>query len=72
MTWNYRIIKRYTPGDDSYEYGIYEIYYGGDGCGELITELPMAPYGEKRGELISEFTNMLGAFLKPVLNYEDF
>jgi len=76
MTWNWRVVKtayqEYEGAEPDFLYEIHEVYYNDDGKPDLVTSSAVSPCGGTRDELISDFTNMLGAFLKPTLNFEDF
>lgn len=73
MTWNYRIIKKTNTGYDNLDeyYGIHECYYDSDGVPEMVTVDPVGPAGDTYEELVHDFANMIAAFGKPVLDYED-
>ena len=76
MSWNYRTVRhkgkpfKGIPQDDWY--GIHEVYYDGADKPRSVTAKPTHPSGEDVVELRSCIDMMLGAFEKPVLDYDDF
>jgi hypothetical protein len=72
--WNYRVIKVKDPKikgfDDSYSYGIYEVYYT-NRKPTSWSENPIYPIGESRFELEEDYNRMRLAFTYPVLEVID-
>lgn len=68
MTWNYRVVRKFTEQRETY-YQIHEVYYNEDGKIMSMTENGIAPLGETTTELQLELTRMLDALKKPVLDY---
>ena len=66
MTWNYRVVRK---GGEYY--GIHEVYYDDGGNPEMVTVEPVGAAGDTFDELVDDFTYMLRAFGKPILDYED-
>ena len=76
MTWNYRVIKRYSDvrfgqGTRDWYYGIYEVYYNENGDITAISEEPIAPVGNDFEDLRGEVGKMFSAFGRPVLDYDE-
>lgn len=63
MTWNYRVVR------NGIEFGIYEVYYDGDGNIMFSSEFPEVAYGETLDELLSDYARMAEAFNKPVIDF---
>ena len=70
MTWNYRVLKHVTEGEEEY-YRIHEVYYEDDGEISSCSKKPRTPYGDTVEELQEEFKLMKAAFDKPAISYED-
>jgi hypothetical protein len=70
MSWNYRITKHTDKGEEWY--GIHEVYYDKDDKPEMISENPIAAHGLTVDEIKSDLDMMRSAFVKPIVNYEDF
>lgn len=74
MTWNYRVVKQYTPDDKYTHYSIHEVYYdipGDDSSITLWSDSPVGPFGETFSELTEDFERIAEAFKKPVLDSKD-
>ena len=74
MTWNYRVVRKENPGEhleeERYSFGIHEVYYNDNGTINACTVEPMDPHGMSLDELRACMDLMMGAFDKPVLDYE--
>ena len=69
MSWDYRVvIKRSTSME---HYGIHEVYYNEEGGTDYCTDTPCDPYGETLEELKENVLQMMGAFLEPIIEYDD-
>lgn len=74
MTWNYRVLVKRTEGYincDEEQYGIHEVYYDDNGIAHSCTETACDPYGETVEELKDNMIQMMGALVKPTMEYED-
>src|SRR3972149_8595147 len=76
MSWNYRVVRKRTYHgkclNENVQFAIYETYYNKDGVPTAITTDYMSPYGETLEELKNDFSYMVAALNKPVLNWEAF
>ena len=70
MSWNYRIVKTSSGGED--EFGIHEVYYDNHGNLKSYSEDPVSPLGSTLEELKGDFSHFQVAFEKPVLTPDDF
>jgi hypothetical protein len=70
-TWNYRVVRK-KESNGTRTYGIYEVYYSKNGKPEFCSSCPITPTGDNVRELKTSVIQMLKAFDKPVLKYEDF
>lgn len=68
--WNYRIMKR-KNSEGQFEFGIYEVHYDSNGKVEGWTENPLTPTHESKEDLKSELKNMMTAFEKETLIYDE-
>jgi hypothetical protein len=74
--WNYRVVRKLLPGDPkAFSYGIHEAYYNEDKV-IAITEEPQTPHSDTYDpdpiqDLRVQLKQMLKAFDKPVINFED-
>lgn len=75
MSWNYRVINRKynhpLTGEETNEYGIYEVFYNKNGTIYACSKHKMEPHGETIYELIADLEFMKAALEKPILNYDD-
>ena len=69
MTWNYRVVHRVVKGEDIY--AIHEAYYKRNKP-ISITEEPVNPQGETKGELKDDFAYYLRVLEEPMLEFADF
>ncbi len=70
MSWNYRVIKRNSDGNEWY--GIYEVYYDDSGRPVACTETPINPFGETLDELATDLQHFTEAMAKPALDFDQF
>ena len=74
MSWNYRVLVKRVEGYENIpeeQYGIHEVYYDDNDIPHTCTESPCDPYGETVEELKDNMIQMMGALLKPTLEYDD-
>jgi hypothetical protein len=69
MPWNYRLVRRVFDTEE--QVGVHEVYYT-DGKPTSITVNPIGIVGETEKEVKDILEKIKKAFLKPVLNWEDF
>jgi|TARA_R110000824_G_scaffold73073_1_gene186249 hypothetical protein len=68
MSWNYRVLKHVTEGQEGYQ--IHEVYYYEDGSIKACTEEAVVCFGDSEEELKESFKLMEAAFDKPAIPYE--
>jgi hypothetical protein len=66
---NYRIMKRKNKAGE-YEYGIYEVYYSGNGDIIGATENTLTSVCASKEELLDELNSMMTAFERETLLHE--
>lgn len=74
MSWNFRVLVKRTEGYnniDEEQYGIHEVYYDDNGIPHSCTETACDPYGETVEELKDSMIQMMGALVKPTMEYDD-
>lgn len=69
MSWNYRVLKRRYGSDVSY--GVYEVYYDGEGRVVACSESPAEPYGDTFEELVEDLKLFSVATTQPPLDYDE-
>lgn len=70
MTWDYRVVKTISNGEEYYS--IHEAYYNEEDQASSITEDPVEAFGNSLEELKLDLERMLEALNKPVLIGKDF
>ncbi len=70
MTWNYRVTQERVD-DDTYVFGIREVYYNDAGEIQTWTKDTMDPHGEDLEELQIDLNYMQAAMLQPVLELSE-
>lgn len=71
MTWNYRILRRFTPKGEEF-FAIHEVYYHEDGTPHSCSEGEIAVGGGSLLELRSDLECMNKALTQPVIDYQYF
>ena len=74
MSWNYRIMRRNGIDLCGVEYEwfeLHEVYYDSDGKVDGYTIDAIAPGGDDINELKENLFQMMKAFNKPILEFED-
>ncbi len=70
MSWDYRVVIKRDDSNNK-NYGIHEVYYNEAGLTDYCTDTPCDPYGETLEELKENLIQMMGAFLEPIIEYDD-
>lgn len=70
MSWTYRVARKYYEDIESEEYGIIEVYFGGDGLVKYWSQHFQSPCGESLSGLVWDLEAMKVAFGKKVLDYD--
>ena len=74
MSWNYRVVKQkiVTGGEETWSWGIREVYYDAQGKPTSCTAREVEPWGESFEELRRDMEMFNRALELPVLDYDEF
>lgn len=69
--WDYRVVRK-KEDNGSMTFGIHEVFYDKHGKPQFCSNRSMEPTGESIRDLRASVVQMMKAFNKPILRYEDF
>lgn len=69
--WDYRVVRKKEP-NGSMIFGVHEVFYNKHGKPQFCSSRPIEPMNENISGLRTSVCQMMKAFDKPILRYEDF